>query len=220
MSTTGPVIRPRHSWGTLRGMVEHALTRAAAFAGIELVEQAEVLLTTYAAWLREEAIPAGGLGPGEGPAVERRHVADSLTFAVGWRGIPPPDTIVDLGSGVGLPGIPLAITHPTAQVVLVERSGRRARLARRACRVLGLENVEVIEEDLCRRRRPAEAVVARGVMPPAALLPVLRRLVAPGGVGVVGGSHRSEPRVVGYRVVPIPAEVLDQPAWLLMMARP
>ena len=66
----------------------------------------------------------------------------------------------------------------------------------------------------------AEAVVARAVKAPTALLPVLRRVTLPAGVAVVGGSHRRAPSVPGYQTVTVPAAVLDQPAWLLMMAPP
>ncbi len=197
-----------------------AIARAARFAGIELGSEAERLLGTFAAWLREEAIPAGGLGPAEAASIEVRHLADALTFAAGWRGGRPPGSIVDLGSGVGLPGIPLAIAHPEAEVVLVDRSGRRARLARRAIRVLGLDNVQVLEGDVRRVAVPCDAVVARGVMPPAELLPILRRLAGARGCAVVGGSHRTAPEVSGYVTIEVPAWVLDQPAWLLKMAPP
>lgn len=177
------------------------------------------MLETYGSWLVEEAIPAGGLGPHEASVIHRRHLADALTFAVGWRGRCP-ETLLDLGSGVGLPGIPLAIVQPEVEVVLADRSGRRIRLADRARRILGLENVRTLRRDLDELDLQSEAVVARGVMTPTALLPVLRRVTAPGGVAVVGGSRRRPPSIPGYRTMTIPSTVLDQAAWLLMMAPP
>ena len=178
-------------------MAPSVARRAADFAGLALTSEAEGLLETFAAWLVEEAIPAGGLGPQEAPVVYRRHVADSLTFAVGWRGRPSPRTLLDLGSGVGLPGIVLAIACPD-----------------------GLTNVTLYQGDFDALDLRAEAVVARAVKAPTALLPVLRRVTLPAGVAVVGGSHRRAPSVPGYQTVTVPASVLDQPAWLLMMAPP
>ncbi len=196
------------------------MRRAARFAGVSLDAAIEDSLERFARWLVEEAIPAGGLGPQEGAVLERRHLADSLTFAVGWRDGPRPRTLLDLGSGVGLPGIVLAIACPDLDVVLVDRSGRRVRLAQRALRVLGLDNVTPRHQDLDDLTLQGDAVVARGVKAPRDLLPVLRRCTAPGGVAIVGGSHRQPPSVAGYRTITVPAWVLDQPSWLLMMAPP
>ena len=100
-------------------------------------------LARFQEWLVTEAVPAGGLGPNEVDRVARRHVADSLLFASVLEG--SPEHIRDLGSGVGLPGIPLAILLPESRVELVDRSGRRTDLIKRAVRVLGLPNVDVIQ---------------------------------------------------------------------------
>jgi 16S rRNA (guanine527-N7)-methyltransferase len=57
-------------------------------------------------------------------------------------------TIADVGSGAGLPGIPLAICLPQAEFTLIERMGRRAGFLRNCIAVLGLANVRVEEVDL------------------------------------------------------------------------
>lgn len=85
-----------------------------------------------------------------GEGLVPRHILDSLA------GIPvirewafrEPDgglELADLGSGAGLPGIPLALTLPEARVVLVERSGRRAGFLRSTAAVLGLRNTRVVQ---------------------------------------------------------------------------
>lgn len=204
---------------------------AAAWAGWSLSRQQGELLTRYARWLRAEAIPAGALGPGEGPRLWERHLGDALLFAAAWRGEAPPGTLLDAGSGVGLPGIPLAVLWGDTAVVLLDRSERRARLARRAVRSLRLPNVEVRRADLTTVATGWEGVVMRAVLSPAAALPAVARLLAPGGRAVVGLSRRSQPEVgvaelaapaqragVRVRTLEVPAVLLDAPAWLLIMS--
>jgi len=180
----------------------------------EMSQQLEVL--TH--WLATEATDAGGLGPAEVSRIFERHVLDSLAFAVGW-GRDEPGRVLDIGTGVGLPLLPLAITHPRSTFVGLDRSGRRVRLLRRAMRVLDLGNIEPIESDVSSINDHFAYVVSRAAIPPTKLLPALDRLVMPGGRGVVGGSYVNAPNVPGYETVEIPPEVLDRPAWILMMAR-
>lgn len=70
-----------------------------------------------------------------------RHLLDSLSMA----GYVASGRLADLGTGPGLPGIPLAITHPGLQVTLVESNGKKARFLREAVRQLGLKNATVAE---------------------------------------------------------------------------
>ncbi|MEX2542204.1 MAG: RsmG family class I SAM-dependent methyltransferase [Trueperaceae bacterium] len=61
---------------------------------------------------------------------------------------PAADSILDLGSGVGLPGIPLALALPASRVVLVERRRRRASFLRIVASQLSLGNVTVVHDDV------------------------------------------------------------------------
>ena len=70
-----------------------------------------------------------------------RHLLDSLAIVPYVRG----ETLADLGSGAGLPGIPLAIFAPQRQVTLVDSNGKKTRFLRAAVRELGLANVRVAE---------------------------------------------------------------------------
>ena len=125
-------------------------------------------LDRFRAFLEDEALPAGGIGPSERDRLTGRHIHDSLGFSVAWHAEPPPARVVDIGSGVGLPGIPLAILWPATTVTLVERSGRRARLLRRVARILGLSSVEVVERDVAALGPVTGAgIVMRAVFPPA-----------------------------------------------------
>ena len=71
-----------------------------------------------------------------------KHLLDSLAMQPFVRGLA---TLADLGTGPGLPGIPLAIATPGLQVTLVESNGKKARFLREAVRQLKLANVQVAE---------------------------------------------------------------------------
>ena len=189
----------------------------AELAGFTLDQTQIELLETYRDWLKAEAIPAGGLGPAEQDRLDQRHLADSLLFARPFTDAP--GSLADLGTGVGLPGIPLAILWPDTAVHLVDRSGKRIDLARRACRVLGLENVETHLVDLEGLPRSFPAIVSRATIPPERMAQHLHRLLLPGGLGVVGGSWTVEPDAHGWDTLEIPAEMLDRAVWLLIMRR-
>lgn len=196
------------------GSDEDLLERAAGWAGLRVGARERELFSRLRQWLTEEALPAGGLGPHEQAVVVSRHIADSLVLA---RPFPVgAGTITDVGSGVGLPGLPLAIVHPDATVLLVDRSERRCRLARRGARVLGLANVEVVEAEASHFAVAADVVVSRGALPPPSLRPLLPRLVRPGGVAVLAGSTVRRPREEGFEVVEVPAEILGGPRWMLV----
>jgi 16S rRNA G527 N7-methylase RsmG len=126
----------------------------------------------------------------------------------------------DAGSGGGLPGIPLAIVLPDTRVVLVERSEKRARLLRRAVRILELQNIEVLTGEL-ERLQNCEAIVMRGVLRPEAGVAWMRRALRQGGVGVIGLSRRESPvfeqPVLGGAIVEV--SVLDPPGWLLIIRK-
>jgi len=203
--------------------------RAGRWAGWTLTAPQMALLERYASWLRDEAIRAGGLGPREGERLWSRHLADSLLFASAWRGRGP-DELLDVGSGVGLPGIPLAILWPETKVTLLDRGGRRVRLLYRVVGVLGLRNVQIAQGDALAVADEWEAIVARGALRAPEFVGLSARLLSPGGTAVLGLSRREQPPertrdLVGIaealglepELVGVPPEILDAPAWLLIM---
>jgi 16S rRNA (guanine(527)-N(7))-methyltransferase RsmG len=201
--------------------VKHpGLADVADWAGLDVPDGMAERLDGLAQWLATEGVEAGGLGPHEGSRVWERHILDSLMFARGWD--VAPDTIVDVGTGIGLPGLPLAVALPDRSFALVDRSGRRIRLIRRAVRQFGLENVEAIEseaEAFFAARGPADAVVMRGVLQPASLPAFVGRAVAVGGVLVAGAGLDPDP-VPGSDLVRFPgSEVLAPGRWLRIMRR-
>ncbi len=185
--------------------------------GIGADDPRRAQLAGYRRWLREEALVAGGLGPGEGGRLDQRHLAESLAMAeVWWPSVPT--TLLDVGSGVGLPGIPLAILHPQTSVTLLDRSGRRAGLLRRAIRVIALEGIEVVQQDLEEFEGRFEVVTARAVADPGRLRPHLDRLTSARGWGIVAGSRIEAPTFAGYESRLVGAGILDPPSWILIMA--
>lgn len=187
----------------------------AEMVGVSLDDTGVRMLEAYRDWLIDEALVAGGLGPAEADRVDTRHIADSLLFAVPMPRIP--EETWDLGSGVGLPGIPLAILLPQTRFVLVERSGRRVDLLERALRILGLGNVAVVHADIDAMVGPVDTVVTRATLGPEAISRAALRLLSPGGFAVMGGSWSGPPKHSGWETVEIAPRSLDHRVWVLIM---
>ncbi|MEX1006078.1 MAG: RsmG family class I SAM-dependent methyltransferase [Acidimicrobiia bacterium] len=197
--------------------MSNSVTRALVWIGGDANDVLLRKLDTYRDWLTTEALRAGGIGPDEVGRIDSRHLADSLLFAGVWdRQSTRP--VLDVGTGVGLPGIPLALAAPDRPFVLLDRSGRRIQLLRRATRVLGLENVDVVQGDLGEFDWAGHTVVARASLSPARLLEWAEATGRPEEL-LVGGSHRQRPDVPGFVTVEIPSEILAWPVWILRMAQ-
>ena len=115
----------------------------------------------------------------------QRHIDDSLALLPWCRG-----NVVDVGSGAGLPGVPLAIARRDMPVTLLERSERKCAFLRHVVLELGLDNVAVVQAD-ARRHRPKtgfETAVARAVAPPPASWRLARPLLVPSGTALVPTS--------------------------------
>ena len=114
----------------------------------------------------------------------RKHLLDSLAMhpyveELAGRG----GALADLGTGAGLPGIPLAIARPGLRVALVESNGKKARFLREAVRQLGLGNVQVAESRIEAFDAPGrfDAITARALATLPLILDLGGHLLAPGG---------------------------------------
>ncbi|GAB79063.1 16S rRNA m(7)G-527 methyltransferase [Austwickia chelonae] len=105
------------------------------------------LACAYVDRLADSGVRHGLIGPREIPRLWERHV---LNCGVVGELIPEGVTVIDVGSGAGLPGIPLAIARPDIHVILVEPLLRRTVWLEETVAELGLETVEI-------RRGKAEA---------------------------------------------------------------
>jgi 16S rRNA (guanine527-N7)-methyltransferase len=107
-----------------------------------------------------------------------RHVVESLALEKLIDG----EAVADIGSGGGLPGIPLAIVLPKVRFTLIESRRKRASFLRHAAATLALANVEVAHSRAeAIPPRQFSTVLARAVAPPGELLEIASPLVAPGG---------------------------------------
>lgn len=194
--------------------------RVASWLDIEIDQVQASQLDRYHGWLASEAIRAGGVGPNEGSRLWQRHIADSLTFGIA---LSEAEIVGDIGSGVGLPGIPLAIAFPQLTFVLVDRSGRRCDLIRRAIAVLRLENCEVVHSDIGAVDKQFDAIVSRAAIPLQDLLIHVKHLLKPGGTAVIGISRAGNMPAnmsddgsgLSMELVEVPIDILDTPAKLL-----
>jgi len=130
----------------------------------------------------------------------QRHLVESLAFKPYLHGT----RIADVGSGAGLPGIPLAITTPELEITLIESRGKRARFLRHVQGALKLANVSVEHsraENLT-TVPPFDTVLARAVATPPELLALTGHLLAREGILLVltKANYRSEAAELGEDV--------------------
>lgn len=108
-----------------------------------------------------------------------KHLLDSLAMAP----FVDNEQLADLGTGPGLPGIPLAIAKPELRVALVESNGKKARFLREAVRTLQLDNARVLESRAEAVTEPGafQLITARALDRLAGIIAVGGHLLAPGG---------------------------------------
>jgi len=140
------------------------------------------LADRYAALLASSGVDRGLIGPREGDRLWERHLLNSAVLA---ELVPQGCRVLDVGSGAGLPGIPLALARPDLSIVLLEPMARRVAWLREIVTALGL-TVEVhrgrAEDPVVRDELGGNDVVtARAVAPLGRLASWTLPLVAPGG---------------------------------------
>ena len=139
------------------------------------------LALAYADALATTGAERGLIGPREIPRIWDRHLLNCVVLS---ELVPPEVELADVGSGAGLPGLPIAIARPDVTVYLVEPLLRRVTWLREVVNVLGLQNVEIIRS---RANAAAESgqrfdvVTARAVAPLPGLLDLCLPLLKPGG---------------------------------------
>jgi len=147
-----------------------------------------------------------------------RHVLDSLTLLPILSSVKS-DTVIDVGSGGGLPGIPLAITVPDSRFVLLEATGKKAAFLQDVVTRLDLSNVRVVNDRAetaathgSAHRGAFDVVIARAVGP----LPVLLELTVPfarvdGIVAAIKGGRASvEIEDSAQALISLRSEVIEQ----------
>lgn len=161
-------------------------------------ETAAGLLARYHDLLATTAVERGLIGPREPGRLWTRHVFNCAVVADPVAGLVPVGaSVIDVGSGAGLPGLVWGLVRPDLKVTLVEPLLRRAAFLAEAVDELGVGSRVVIRRaraEEVRGELAAGIVTARAVADLRKLLPWLAPLVAPGGSIVVlrGQSARAE----------------------------
>ncbi len=126
------------------------------------------------------------------------HVVDSFAMA---RLIPPRSSVVDVGAGGGLPGLPLAIARPDLRLTAVEPRAKRVAFLRTAVREFQLASVEVVRERTgVSARGSFEVAASRATFPPEEWLGLGLGLVRPQGLVLVFAGQAWQPEDPSIRV--------------------
>jgi 16S rRNA (guanine527-N7)-methyltransferase len=192
--------------GPERDEARRALRHAADAHRIAVPPGAEDGLAAYLALLLRWRGARRITGPAEPESLAVEAIVDALFVD---PLVPAEGRILDVGSGAGLPGIPLAILRPVREVTLVESHAGRVGLLRLAVAILGLERTAVLPlrgEDLADRiargeREPADVAIARAFLPPEKWLALAERLVRPAGATLVLATDRWPGPEAPWRVV-------------------
>ncbi len=139
-----------------------------------------VLAEQYADLLAGPGVERGLIGPRETPRLWERHVLNCAGLA---ELLAPSESVMDLGSGAGLPGLVLAIARPDLHLTLVEPLLRRANFLTEAVALLGLPNVAVHRgrAEEMGKKLAFDVVTARAVAPLDKLIRWSLPLLTPGG---------------------------------------
>ncbi|MFC4525663.1 16S rRNA (guanine(527)-N(7))-methyltransferase RsmG [Dyella halodurans] len=126
-----------------------------------------------------------------------RHLLDSLAILPYVRG----ETLADLGTGPGLPGIPLAIAAPGRQILLVDSNGKKVRFLREAIRSLKLEGVRAVQSRVEDVEGQFDCITARAFASLADMLAWGGHLLTKEGIWLAMKGKRPDDEMPG-----VPAE--------------
>lgn len=149
----------------------------------------------YAQLLAGVGVERGVIGPNEVPRIWERHLLNSAVVA---ELVPRPCSLLDLGSGAGLPGVVLALVLPDCEAVLLEPMLRRATFLEECVAELGLSNARVVRAraEQMASELAVDVVTARAVAPLDRLAAMAVGLLEPGGIvlAVKGAKASAEVR--------------------------
>lgn len=143
-----------------------------------------------------------------------KHVLHSLAIATFLGEVKPATTFLDLGTGGGFPGIPLAIFYPDCRFHLIDRIGKKIKVATEVAKEIGLDNVSFQHGDIGECRERFNYVVSRAVMPLNSLTPLVTKNITPGNPlgnrytdGIIclkGGDLEPESKGIRFPVIEYP----------------
>ncbi len=143
-----------------------------------------------------------------------RHILHSLALAAFFGELKPGTRLLDLGTGGGFPGIPLAILYPECRFHLIDRIGKKIKVASEIAAAIGLKNVTFQHGDSGECHEKFDYVVSRAVMPLPELIKAsthnidtkskLKNRYSPGLACLKGGNLTEEIEAAKRPVVEIP----------------
>lgn len=139
------------------------------------------------------------------------HILHSLAIAKFFTPIPG-TTFLDMGTGGGFPGVPLAILWPDCHFHLIDRIGKKITVARSISEAIGLKNVTFQHGDIGECRQKFDFIVSRAVMRLGDLIPLIRKNISPrssnsipnGLLCLKGGNLTEELSAVSKPVLEVP----------------
>jgi 16S rRNA (guanine527-N7)-methyltransferase len=178
---------------TARDALQARLEQGIAELGLTVPAEAVPRLLDYQALL-ERWNAAYNLTAVRDPAeMITRHLLDSLAILPYVQGA----TLADLGTGPGLPGIPLAIVAPGREILLVDSNGKKVRFLREAIRALKLEGVRAVQSRVEDVQGQFDCITARAFASLADMLGWGGHLLAPGGIWLAMKGRRPDDELPG-----------------------
>jgi 16S rRNA (guanine527-N7)-methyltransferase len=139
------------------------LAQGTAELGLGLAEPALRKLLDYLALMRKWNAVYNLTAVRDPAQMLVQHLLDALAILPALRARLDLDraTVADIGSGAGLPGLPLAIVHPGVRLVSIEPVGKKTAFQRQVCAELALTNVEIVTARAETLHRPMDLVLCR-----------------------------------------------------------
>lgn len=152
------------------------------------------LISRYIDMLSSDGVTRGLIGPREVDRLWERHILNSVAVS---ELLPEGVVVVDVGSGAGLPGIPLAVLRPDLRITLLEPLLRRSTFLTETVEELGLvDRVEVVRARAEDHRQAYDVVLSRALAPLDRLVGWCEPLRAPDGVILAVKGRSAEEEVV------------------------
>jgi 16S rRNA (guanine527-N7)-methyltransferase len=171
---------------TAREALQTQLERGIATLGVSLPEGAVERLLDYRDLLERWNSAYNLTAVRDDREMVARHLLDSLAILPYVHG----RSLADLGTGPGLPGIPLAIAEPAREVLMVDSNGKKVRFLREAIRSLKLGNAKALQSRVEEVEGTFECITARAFASLADMLGWGGHLLAPNGIWLaMKGRH-------------------------------
>lgn len=171
------------------------------------IEQFEQLGTLYPEWNEKINV----ISRKDIDNLYLHHIVHSLAIARFMTPVPG-TTFLDMGTGGGFPGIPLAIMWPGCKFHLIDRIGKKIRVAQSIADAIGLSNVTFQHGDIGECRQKYDYVVSRAVMRLGDLIKLVRKNISPKSINTLpngllslkGGELEAELAEVRQPVLSVP----------------